>query len=544
VTPTASRETRRTVFLAILIAAAVYGPRLAAPLMWDDRPYLINVPAFEHPVPFRRYISPDYFKFSGELTWRPLATFSYATTVRAFGLNPLPLRLAMFALHLANCALLAALILAFGLGADVALSAAALFLIQPVHLETLMTVTFNKEMLAAAGILAMLLAHCKARPGLAAAALACAVLPKETGILGLALVALCDFLGGGAAELRRRKRDYALYAAVAAGYLLIRFGPMKGPGGEANLSALLPWTERLYYAARGFASSVALLLAPANLRIEYFALPAASPFEYALWLTAAGAVLAAVFALAARALRRREPIIAFFVLWPLPILFLTSNLLPTAVLSTRLMAERWLYLPSIGVAAALSWFLRGRPRRLQLLLLLWGALGLVRARDWKDEPTLWRSLVRVYPWSAKAVEGYGEALFRADRISEAKAAFEAGLALRSTRRDLVLAHYVPLAPPGTISWESAPLQRWLGLCSLRLGDEPTAVARFRVSAALQPSDIFTNRVLAYLTARDGDFRESREWIERGLKTSPDDGFLLRLKPDVEKRRLTFEARFD
>ncbi|MFI5346016.1 MAG: tetratricopeptide repeat protein [Elusimicrobiota bacterium] len=537
------RENRRTALLALALAALVYLPRLGAPLMWDDRPYLINVGDFDRPVPLRRYVSPDYFSFTGELTWRPMATFSYATLVRSFGRNPLLLRLAMFAAHALNCVLIALLIATTGLGAETAVTAACLFLIQPVHIETLMTVTFNKEILSTLGILLMLLAHRKRRPGIAAAGLAFAALTKESGMMGLVLTLMSDYFQGGVEELRRRWKDHMSYAVVGLIYLVIRFGPMKGPGGEANLSAALPWTERLYYAAHGFASSVMAIFAPVNLRIDYFALPARSPFEYAFWIAAAAATVVLTLALAVRH-RRKEPLLSFFLLWPLPVLFLTSNIFPTAVLSLRLMAERWLYLPAVGVMTALAWFLRGHPRRLRLLLVFWGLLGLIRIQDWTDEPRLWHSLARVYPWSAKAVEGEGEALFHAGRTVEAKAAFEKGLALRDNREDLVLAHYVPLAPPGTIAWDNAPLQRWLGLCALRLGDERKAADYFRKSADLQPSDVFTDRVLAYLAARAGDFKAARSWIDRGLAGDPSDGFLLRLKPDVEKKRLGFQARFD
>jgi tetratricopeptide (TPR) repeat protein len=318
---------------------------------------------------------------------------------------------------------------------------------------------------------------------------------------------------------------------------------LKGPGGEANLSAVLPWTERVYYAARGFASSVRVLFFPWRLRIEYFALPASSALDYAFWLAAAAAILALVLVLVRRS-HKKDPALAFFLLWPLPVLFLTSNFFPTAVLSLRLMAERWLYLPAAGFAVAVAYALRKRPRLLNLLVIVWGALLFVRLQDWASEPRLWHSLVDIYPWSAKANEGLGEALFRADRIPEAEAAFKKGLALRANREDLVLSHYVPLAPPGTIGWDSAPLDRELGLCRLRLGDDLEAAAYMKKAAELQPQDVFSRRVLAYLAAGHGDFAAARAWLNEGLKLDATDAFLLRLEPDVEKRRLTFRARFD
>jgi tetratricopeptide (TPR) repeat protein len=208
------------------------------------------------------------------------------------------------------------------------------------------------------------------------------------------------------------------------------------------------------------------------------------------------------------------------------------------------MAERWLYLPAAGFAAAVAYALRKRPRALSALVVFWGLLCFARVSDWSSETRLWQSLVDIYPWSAKATEGLGEALFRADRVPEAEAAFRKGLALRESHEDLVLAHYVPLAPPGTIAWESAPLDRELGLCRLRLGDDREAAEFMKKAAELQPQDVFSRRVLAYLFARHGDFASARAWLEQGLKLDGGDSFLLKLKPDLDARRLTFSARFD
>jgi len=534
---------RAAAALALLLAAFAYVPRLGVPLMWDDRPFLINVPELARPIPLPAYVSPSYFSETGELTWRPLATLSYNLAVRAFGLSPAPLRLTMIALHFVVCALLALLVAGAGLGSVAGLGAAALFLVHPANSETLMTVTFNKEILCTLGVLAMLLFHQRRRPFLAAAALAFAVLPKETGILGLLFAPLYDAVVSGRKELARRWKDHALYAAVAAAYLFVRFGPMKGPGGEASLSANLPWTERLFHAAHGFASSVRVAFFPWPLRIQYFALPASSPLAYAFWLLAAVALLALALALAWRA-RRDRPALAFFLLWPLPVLFLTSNLIPTAVLSTRLMAERWLYMPLAGFAVVAAYALRNRPKATTALIVFWGALLFVRLQDWSSEPRLWQSLADIYPWSANAWEGLGEAQFRAGLVPEAEASFRKGLILRENHEDLVLRHYVPVAPPGTLSWESAPLYRELGLCRLRLDDDREAAEFMKKASALQPRDVFSRRVLAYLDAKRGDFKSAKSWLDEGLSVDASDSFLLRLKPDIEKRRLTFRAHFD
>ena len=534
---------RRLLALAALGLSLAYLPRLGAPLVWDDRPFLLQVAAFDRPLPLAFYASPDYFRETGELTWRPLSSWTYARLVRTFGRRPAPLRASSLALHLLACALLAALMLELGLGSEAAAAAAALFAVHAVHVETLMTVTFDKEILSTLGILGLLVAHRRGRPGLGALALAAGCLAKESGAVGLPLVLLMDALTGGAPELRRRAQAHALYAAALAAYLAPRFGPMKGPGGDAGLSALLPVGERLLHAAHGLLVAARLLLAPAGLRIEWFALPPSGPAEGAVWVLGAFAVVGGLLYGAARA-RRRDPALAFFLLWPLPALFLVSNVLPTAVLSLRLAAERWLYLPAVGVCAALGVLLRGRPVRAALLVAAWSALAVLRAGDWAAEERLWSSLERAYPASAKAVEGRGEALYRAGRYAEALAEFERGRDLRESRADPVLAHYVPLAPPGALSWESAPLRRWLGLTRLKLGDEDHALAEFAQATVLQPSDVFAYRVLAYENARIGRWTDARRWLEQGQRAVPGDVFLKRLATDAAARKLGFRAVFD
>lgn len=533
--------------LALLALGLAYLPRLNAPLIWDDRPTIALNAELARPRSLAEFFSPDYFRFSGEQTWRPLASLSYHLILRAAGPTPWLLRLPGLLLHLLNACLLAWLLRTAGLSTAAGLSAAALFAAHPAHSETLMCVAFNEDLLCGLGLLWMLLAHAKDKTGLAAAGLAAALLSKETGLAGLILTPLYDRLcapnsTGAKAHRPSRVKAYALYAAVSGLYLWLRFGWLKGPGGEANLSAALPLAERLYYGLSGTATSIRVLLLPLWLRIEYFALPPTSPAEAALRLSGAFLLLA-LWAAGLRLLLREQPALAFFLAWPLIFFAATSNIVPTGVLSLRLAAERWLYLPSLGFMAVLGHILRPRPAWPALLLLFWGALSWQRAGEWAQESRLWESLLGVYPWCAKAQEGLGEAHFRASRYEEARAAFEKALALRETRQDRVLARYAPIAPPGTLAWEKPSLYRWLGLSYLELGRSADAEGMLLKAVELEPSSVFTYRVLAYLTARAGDFPKAGAYLAKGLALDPADEFLKRLKPDLKRRRLSFKAKF-
>jgi len=214
------------------------------------------------------------------------------------------------------------------------------------------------------------------------------------------------------------------------------------------------------------------------------------------------------------------------------------------VFNTRLFAERWLYLPALGLCAALALRLRARPAWGAALLLFWGACGAARTADWSSEPRLWTSLLDRYPWCAKAEEGLGESLFHRRDYPVALEAFTRALYLRESRQDKVLTAYADLSPEHFVKWESPSLRRWLGHAQFKLGRTEEADAQFQEAAALDPGDGFTYRIAAYSRAQAGDFPKADAWLKKGLAAHPEDPFLRTLARDVAARKLTMRARFD
>lgn len=532
------------VFLGAGIFLSTYVPRLGAPLLWDDYGTIVLNPKLGIPVPLRTFVTRDYFDFSREQSWRPLATASYHVLLRAGGLKSRVLRGSSLLLHLVNAALLALLLAALGVGTAASAWAAALFLVHPAHIETLMCVAFNEEILAALGILLMLWAHRSGLPGLAALGLAAAALSKETGLLGFGLLILHDAL------LRPRssrtdgaaRRAYLYCGAAAALYALLRFFLLARPPGAEGAALALPPGERAYFGLSGLATAARVFFVPLRLRIEYFALPPDTLLEGAAHAAMAAGVLVGIGYWVKR-LRKKDGLSAFFLLWPILFLLPTSGLFPFQLLNLRLFAERWLYLPSLGLSALLGIAAAKRPRLATILLLFWGACGLVRMRDWKSEARLWSSLREIYPWSAKVEEGLGEALFREGRYREALVSFEAALSLREKREDRILSHYVEKDPGRRLAWESPSLYRWLGHAGIKLDDMEAAQRYFSKAARLDPRDGFTYRIMAYQHASRKDFKKAEAWVERGLNALPDEPFLLRLRRDIALRKLSFGANF-
>ncbi len=527
---------RGPVWLALGLLAAGLLPALASPFAWDDLNVILNNPALERPIPLGRYLGPEYFSISNEITWRPLATAVYRFMTWLWGKEPFPMRLAGLCAHLANAALLGALLRRLGLTAAAAAIAAALFLAHPAHVETLMCVSFNEELLAGAGLLAAMIAHLSNRPALCALALAVALLSKESAAMGLPLLVLHDVLSGRDRNWKTLLRRHSAYA-VAAGAVMSSWLWLDLPG--LKESATPSWPDRLAMVVSGISAWLGIQLAPIELRLNYFALPPAG-WEWAGALIPAAAGLGASAWLAVRL--RRHPAAALLLAWPWLFWLLTSGLLPATVLSTRLTAERWLYLPLLGTCGLAGLALERRPRLALLLVALLGLLGALRARDWTDETRLWRGLARIYPWSSMAWEGLGEAHNRAGRHGPAAQALETALNLRLSKSDRVLAYYTGRSG-GVLRWESPNLHRSLAISYLNLGLGAEAEKQLLRAVALDRRHPLTYRVMAYRAAAAGRFAEADDWLRRGLAQAPTDGFLLRLKPDVARRRLSFRAAF-
>jgi len=158
--------------------------------------------------------------------------------------------------------------------------------------------------------------------------------------------------------------------------------------------------------------------------------------------------LAAIGALIALAiwLRRRLPLFAWGVGFFLLMLLPTSNLVMTI---GSIMAERFLYLPSVGfcaVAALGLWRALGE-RRIAvvvsvLVVLALGARTYARNIDWQSERSLWASTLAASPDSFKAYKGSATAIW-ANGIGTGERELDAAIAM--AERGVAILERTPLS---------------------------------------------------------------------------------------------------
>jgi len=366
--------------------------------------------------------------------YRPLTTlsllFNYA--VLGNGTDAAGYHAVNFLLHAGNVWLVHALARRLLGNARAAFLAAGLWAVHPVGVEAVTNIAGRADLLAAMAVLGGLLLYARldgvegwrvraSVAGLFAVATA-GVFSKENAAVLIGLMALWDLCRAAPPGLPRGRRA-AAYSAVAASLALLWAARAAVLGGltpqvvyvdnplRATGFLVARWT-----AIKVIAMDLGLLVWPAGLRCDrsYNEIALAGPADPLAWIGFV-AVVAILSTVIARWRRDRLPLFAagFFAIAILPV----SNL---AVPIGSIMAERFLYLPSVAfavVAVALAERVLSK-RAATLLLAAAMALGSARtfARNsaWHDNLALASADVEGAPGSFKLHEMLAKSLYDQD----------------------------------------------------------------------------------------------------------------------------------
>ena len=408
-------------------AALAHGGALSAALLYDDQALLAENGFFDSFARVTALCTPDYFG-SGELSWRPVATLSHLLEAAVLGRGSAALHAVSVGLHALNAALCVLLLRRLGLPALAATLGALVLAVHPALAEATLLVSFREDVLVTTFLLAggVLVARGVPGWGRAVAVAACAagaLGSKETGLVFPACWALVAWAAtraspAAAGDPRGWWRLAATCAPVVAGYAALRFLVLTNPdeaavphlpGGVGGLVAADGWILWQY---------AALLAWPVTLLLDREVPdPVLWPGVVAGWALAVG--LAAV---AWRA-RGRAPGLAASVGWVAAGLAPVMNVVALSVP----LAERFCYLPAVGVAWALACALdrcRAAPRvaiPIAAILALAAAWRChARAADFADAETLWRATLAANPRSGRATSNLGHAIGRRGLAARAR----------------------------------------------------------------------------------------------------------------------------
>jgi Flp pilus assembly protein TadD len=430
--------TRSRILVCALLAAVVflaYLPTLRNGFTgYDDPDYVTGNP---HVYTGLREVNIVWaFTSAHAGNWHPLTWVSHMADCSMFGLAPAGHHLVSLLLHIANVLLLflwlSSATGARGRSALVAL----LFGVHPVHVESVAWVAERKDVLCTLFLLLSLTAYSRyvknpgvARYAVVAALFAAGLLCKPMLVTLPLLLLVVDWW-----PLRRpfTLRDKAPLLVLSALSCAVTVWAQQRGGTIAAMDQL-PVGMRLSNAAVSYLRYLGKTLWPARLAVFY-----PFPQSFPAW-EIVGSVLA-LSALSWLVFRKRaqRPWLAagwcWYVLALVPVIGLVQA-------GMQAMADRYLYVPMIGLLMALVWELQDRlPSRVSVPAAIAAAAACAvltwnQVQVWKNGATLFAHAIAVTDDNFVAHDNLGVELDRAGRPEEALAQYREAIRIRPGDRN-------------------------------------------------------------------------------------------------------------
>jgi protein O-mannosyl-transferase len=471
--------------------------------------------------------------------WSPVTSLSIAIDNALYGIDPTGPLVTNALLHA-----LASLVLFFALRAlplDLAVAAfvAAVFAIHPLHVESVAWAASRKDVLSGLGFCAALLAYARyreqsspARYAVLLAAAAFALLAKPAAVTLPFALLLLDYW-----PLQRPRSDarsalieklpiFALAAFVSA--MTMASQTSVGAGESVHLSL----GYRVLNAGDAYAAYALDAFWPRGLAVFY-------PYHPNELLGAAAiascAAIATASALAVRFVLAKPHL---FVGW----FWFLGTLVPMIGLvqvGSQSRADRYMYLPLIGLALAVGVEARELARRRPAWLHAIGAAGIaavvalaiaarMQVSHWRDSTALFAHAVAVTRDNAVARSALGNAYRERGDLARAEQEIAEALRIRADSGDIRADLGLVQLDQGRIGDARAELERALtsgadaakvhtalGLAAERSGDLPAAIASYREALRANPERVEAANNLAFVlaTAADPALRAPAEAIE-------------------------------
>jgi tetratricopeptide (TPR) repeat protein len=522
-----------------LVTAALYRPMLHHDFIsqYDDSSYITDNP----------HVNPGLtgpgivwaFRSGYAANWHPLTWLSHMLDCQLFGLKPAGHHFTSLLFHIANTLLLFLWLNQLTRAVWRSALVAALFAWHPTHVESVAWVAERKDVLSAFFFLLTLLAYTSYvshKPGhplrfyiLSLFLFACGLMSKPMVVTLPFVLLLLDFWplerlstlnsqpsSQSAARLILEKLPF--FALTLAGSIIT--WSVQKSGGAFWSSDALPLPLRLENALMVYSRYLSKIFWPVDLALIY-----PYPHRWPAILLLSAAVMLAAWSVLFLWRARQNPYLIIGWLWFLGTLVPTIGLVQVGVQS---MADRYLYLPGIGLFLAIAWGLNDLGQRLPparkiiapvVLAALAGCLVVTRVQlsYWQNSLTIFAHTVNVTTDNYAACNYLGNVLEQAGRKDKALwlyaesvrvrpdfplGQFNLGMALLESGRPAEASNHLAIA--ARLMPHHPEVQYDLGLFLKRYGNPADAIGRFR--AALEAKADFPEALndLAWLLATVAD----------------------------------------
>ncbi|MEA2240177.1 MAG: protein O-mannosyl-transferase [Thermoanaerobaculia bacterium] len=444
-----------------------------------------------------------------DFNWHPLTWFTHMLDVQLFGVNPGAHLLVNGALHLANSLLVFAFLLIATGRVWRSGIVAGLFAVHPLHVESVAWISERKDVLCAFFFLLGILLHCRFVQTRSKALYAGVIAAFVLGLMSKGMIITLPFVllvvdywplqRWSYRDLGKLKpliiEKIPLFLLVIPAALVTLKAQEHVKAVVANIG-LIP---RLANAAIAYVFYLVKTVWPSGLAVFY---------PYRTVIAPSLAIMATLFLIGVTVLVLRQaavrPYLAAGWFWYLGVLVPVIGLVQIGIQS---MADRYTYLPLIGIFAAITWLAAEMIHSRAVLTSVASIVIIVlaiaahqQAGYWQDSLSLFSHAVEVTTTNATAEGNLGEALIGKQNYEAAAQHYRAALA----------------ADAG-----NGPAHNGLGLALIALGDSDGAAKEWRAALATDPTLAEPYRNLGWFEMTAGRKKEAAELFEKSIRLKPE-----------------------
>jgi len=559
----ASRLDRaRILFITALVACATlpYLNILINGFVYDDDAQVIENPYVRSFRYLKEIFTTNVWSFSGVVVsnyYRPVMTLGYLVCYKLFGMQAYGFHLVSLLLHVLVVCLVFVLTERLTGNRVCAFVAGALFALHPVHTESVAWIAAVTDLevtffyLLTFGIFLAV-----ARPGgrrsepLVAAmgvTFLLALFSKEQAMTLPALATVYEhFFREDRSETSTSQKlgRYGVLWLVGVAYVLFRIHFLGGLAPEEKFRQVTP-QQIVLSAIALVAQYVWKLLWPVRLCAFYVFHPSTSPLDLRVFAgLLALLAFAALFFVCWRSRERNVRFLSFAILWFFATL---APILNAHWVGENVFTERYLYLPSVGVAwlvglgASKLWSRAGpRPAERRALVLAGLAVGglfaariVIRNRDWNNDKVLFTRTLDLSPDAYGVLNSLGIVYWDEGDLDKAESAWRRVLAanpddpgalinlglVASQRHQYAEAKgFFQRAMELKPNLEEPHLS--LGDTYLKMGLRGPAELQLRAAVAISPSDTRARNRLGRLLFETGRPHEAEEQFRASVRSKP------------------------
>lgn len=527
-------QSRYTKFLIapfiLIITFLAFTPSLKDDLLktWDDQAYVINNDLVKS-------LSIDNIKkiFKEDkglyANYHPLTIVSLAVNYHFGKLNSVDYHLTNLFLHLLNTLLVFIFIYHLtGKRLEIAAFVSLLFGLHPMHVESVAWVSERKDVLYTFFFLSSLIAYqlfCKKNNLflyiLSLFLFLCSLLSKAMAVSLPMVLILLDYLAKRKWSFRIviEKLPFFLIALLM-GIVAVRI--QSESGAISNIT--FPMTNRILHVFYGFVMYIVKIMVPSGLSAFY---PYPYPLVNSAWalnkmpvvffLTFVIALLIVIFTVM-QVLKpgKYSGLIVFGVLFYAVTLALVLQYIPVG---RAIMADRYSYIPSIGIFLTAGWLLFQLYRNPKFKIvaivtfLIYSSflfyMTFDRNKVWKNDEALWTDVIKTYPDDSRvvlALDNRAQYYYGENKMNE------------SLKDYLLLSSYNPK--------DDNILDKIGDIYGQKLNDLDKALIYFQKAYELNPRNLDVLRDLGTVYGMKRDPQKSLEYSLKGLELKGDDPLLL------------------